>query len=362
MSLPHELLDNIFSFLPPSDLLACSRTSSAFAHVAQRQLFRHISVGVTTKSALIVLLLAKNPRLARCVRTFQMRFNPHLPVFKSFHDALATALANMTGLTSLELHLGFCSSSVLRKATLNPDILYPRLRQFSCSLPLDATVVGFLSKAPNLDSLSLDHIPVSVDLPPCIPSTVTPYLTQFAGPLHAALALVPGRSLVSVQLHDGDLTEDIVQALAGSSSSLLLLSASTSSPPLPILKSISNSMNKLMYLRLMSTRNFFDVPDRVGFQRKYHASSANNFSDIFPSSCRCSLQHPWFNNIWTLWNVLELVQAKDFRKWRATCLDNSLRNHVLDTHNVHRSRRYGAFFCLLSSRMASILCRHTLIS
>ena len=268
MSLPHELLDNIFSRLPPPDLLACSRTSSACARVAQRHLFRDISVGATTNNALIVPLLAKNSHLARCVRTFQMRLEPCSPVFESFYDILATALANMTGLTSLQLYLRLCSSSVLRKATLNPDVLYPRLRQFTCSFPFDATVVSFLAKAPNLDSLSLDHIPTSINLPPCIPSTVIPHLKQFAGPQHAALALVPGRPLVSVQLHDGDLTEDIIQALAGSASGLLVFSASTSSPPLPILRSISSSMNKLMYLRLMSTRNFLDVPDRVGFHRK----------------------------------------------------------------------------------------------
>lgn len=173
----------------------------------------------------------------------------------------------MTGLTSLELHLRSCSSSVLRKAALNPDILYPRLRQFTCSFPFDTNVVNFLSKTPNLESLSLDHIPTPDDSPltPCIPPTVVPHLTQFAGPQHAALALVPSRSLVSVQLHDGDLTEDIVEALAGDTSSLLVFSASTSSPPLPILRSISSSMSKLMYLRLMSTQNFLDVPDRTFF-------------------------------------------------------------------------------------------------
>lgn len=265
MSLPQELLDNVFSHLPTVDLLACTRSSSSFAHIAQRHLFRDISLGATTKNPLIVPLLARNPRLARCVRSFQFRLEPRSPVFKSFYDVLATALANMTGLTSLDLFLRSSSSSVLRKATQSPDVLYPRLRKFTCSLPFDANVVAFLSKAPNLDSLSLDHIPAPVDCPltPCVPSAVVPHLTQFAGPLHAALALVPGRPLTSVQLHDGDLTEDIVETLAGTASTLVVFSASTSSPPLPILRSISSSMNKLMYLRLMSTQNFLDVPDRV---------------------------------------------------------------------------------------------------
>ncbi|KXN87881.1 hypothetical protein AN958_07890 [Leucoagaricus sp. SymC.cos] len=267
MSLPLELLDNVVSHLPSTDLLACTRSSSSLAHTAQRHLFRNISLGATTKNPLIVLLLARNPRLARCVRSFQIRLEPRSPVFKSFYNVLAAALANMTGLTSLDLYLRPCSSSVLRKAILDPDVLYPRLRQFTCSLPFDANVGEFLSKAPNLDSLSLDHIPTPEDRPltPFIPSTVVPRLTQFTGPQHAALALVPGRPLVSVQIHDGDLTEEIVEILAGTSKSLLVFSASTSSPPLPILRSISNSMTKLMYLRLMSTQNFLDVPNRTFF-------------------------------------------------------------------------------------------------
>jgi hypothetical protein len=280
MSLPHELLDNVCSYLPATDLLTCTRSSSSLAHIAQRHLFRNVSLGATTKNPLIVLLLARNPRLARCVRTFQIRLEPRSPVFRSFYDVLATALENMTGLTSLELHLRSCSSSVLRRATWNPDVLYPRLRQFTCSLPFDANVVDFLSKAPNLDSLSLDHIPTPGDRPltPFIPSVVVPHLTQFAGPQHAALALVPGRPLTSIQLHDGDLTEDIAETLAGTTSTLLFFSASTSSPPLPILRSIRNSMNELMFLRLMNTQKFLDVPDRVSFPRVNCASTS---TDVF---------------------------------------------------------------------------------
>ncbi|KAJ3563011.1 hypothetical protein NP233_g9219 [Leucocoprinus birnbaumii] len=283
MLLPQELLDNVFSHLPTNDLLACTRSSSSLAHIAQRHIFRNIDLGATTKNPLIVPLLARNPHLARCVRSFQIRLEPRSPVFRSFYDALATALANMTGLTSLQLYLRPCSSSVLRKAIFNPDVLYPRLREFSCSLPFDSNVVAFLSKTPNLDSLSLDHIPTPDDSPltPCIPPTVMPHLTQFAGPQHAALALVPGRSLVSIQLHDGDLTEEIVEGLAGATSSLLVFSASTSSPPLPILRSIGSSMRKLMYLRLMSTQNFLDVPDRVGFAGNIAPSSSTDVS--FPT-------------------------------------------------------------------------------
>lgn len=267
MSLPQELLDNVFSRLPTQDLLALTCTSSSFLHIAQRHLYRHISLGATTKNPLVVILLATNPHLARCVRSFHIRMEPRSPIFTSFYTAFATALANMTGLESLELCLTNCSSSVLLNAILNPHVTYPRLRQFTSSLPFDTTVVKFLSKTPNLDSLSLDHIPTPESTPPSphVPSSVIPALTQFAGPQYAALALVPGRPLLSVQLHDGDLIEEIVETLARSSSSLQVFSASTSSPPLPILRSISRSMNKLMYLRLMSTQNFLDVPDRVSF-------------------------------------------------------------------------------------------------
>ncbi|KAF9449902.1 hypothetical protein P691DRAFT_811464 [Macrolepiota fuliginosa MF-IS2] len=257
MSLPQELLDN--------DLLALTRTSSSLSHIAQRHLFTTISLGTTTKNPLLVVLLARNPRLARCVRSFQIRLEHRSPVFKSFYNVLATALANMTGLTSLELYLR--SSSVLHKIIDDPDVVYPRLRQFKCSFPFDASVVRFLAKTPNLSSLSLDYIPSpsTTPLPLCIPPAIVPHLTELAGPLHAAMDLVPGRPLASVQLHDGDLTEEIVETLANTTSSLVFFSASTSSPPLPVLRTISYSMNKLMYLRLMSTQNFLDVPDKVSF-------------------------------------------------------------------------------------------------
>lgn len=291
MHLPHELLDNIFSHLPNTDLLAVTRTSSSFSHVAQRHLYRHISLGTTTKNPLLVILLAKNIHLARCVRSFQIRLEPRSPVFTSFYDALATALSNMTGLTSLDLYLRPCSSSVFHKAIINSDVVYPRLRQLTCSLPFDADVVKFLSKTPNLDSLSLDHIPSEEggsSFPiPSIPSSVVPHLTQLAGPQYAAMALVPGRPLVSIQLHDGDLTEEIVETLAKSTADLFFLSASTSSPPLPILKSISHSMTKLMYLRLMSTQNFLDVPDRVRLCLQLHRN-LDSHSHIFPIFSRLS--------------------------------------------------------------------------
>jgi hypothetical protein len=265
MSLPLELLDNIFASLAPADLLVLARAAPAFFPIAQRHLYRSISLGPSTKNPLVVVLLARNPYLARCVRSFHVKMEPHSPLFAPFYAALAGALANMTGLESLELSLTTCSSSVLCAAISDPAVAYPRLRHFATSLPFDSTVAHFLSKTPNLDSLSLDHIPDPKCPPPTprVSPSVIPALTQFTGPMYAALALVPGRSLAAIQLHDGDLTEEIVESLAASSGSLLTFSASTSSPPLPILRSISRSMSKLVYLRLMNTQNFLDVPDRV---------------------------------------------------------------------------------------------------
>ncbi|KAF7776375.1 hypothetical protein Agabi119p4_4768 [Agaricus bisporus var. burnettii] len=267
MALPLELLDNVFATLAPADLLVLARTSPAFFPIAQRHLYRSISLGPSTKNPLVVVLLARNPHLARCVRSFHVRMEPRSPIFSSFYTALAKALVNMTGLESLELSLTTCSSSVLRAAISDPTVSYPRLRHFSSSIPFDSTVVDFLSKAPILDSLSLDHIPdpKSPPLTPLVPPSILPALSQFTGPLHAALAIVPSRPLASVQLHDGDLTEEIVETLAASSQNLLNFSASTSSPPLPILRSISRSMSNLVYLRLMNTQNFLDVPDRTFF-------------------------------------------------------------------------------------------------
>lgn len=303
MALPLELLDNVFATLAPADLLVLARTSPAFFPIAQRHLYRSISLGPSTKNPLVVVLLARNPHLARCVRSFHVRMEPRSPIFSSFYTALAKALVNMTGLESLELSLTTCSSSVLRAAISDPTVSYPRLRHFSSSIPFDSTVVDFLSKAPILDSLSLDHIPdpKSPPLTPLVPPSILPALSQFTGPLHAALALVPSRPLASVQLHDGDLTEEIVETLAASSQNLLNFSASTSSPPLPILRSISRSMSNLVYLRLMNTQNFLDVPDRVSLVIRGPIptplmSSCRLFSSKLPRFYMTSLNCPHLNS------------------------------------------------------------------
>lgn len=255
--LPIELLDAICQQALPADLVSLSSTASSILPVAQRLLYRHISV---SQHLGVVATLAKKPELAHHVRTFALTLLDCSTVFDAFYRLLAVALFSMTELTSLDLFVDSGASWIL---TATPHLTFPRLVHFSCSFPLDSHLASFLSTTEALLELEISGSEI---LPiPVLPDASIPRLSHFIGSSHAANAVVPGRPVESIHLQSGDLTESDAVTLAKSSAQIIILSATTSSLPVSLLETLTQCMPRLAYLRMMTTYNFPQAPDVVSY-------------------------------------------------------------------------------------------------
>lgn len=260
LQLPVELLDNIFQEVSSKDLVALSTTHSLLHPIAQRLLYRHISVGYPSRNATVVLALSQKPALAHHVRTFAIRLDPCSTFFNPFYQHLAKALSGMTELTSLDLFVDPAASWVLQGTHRTS---FPRLLHFGCSFPLDANVAAFLSTTETVVELELDAVSTNSQPISTLPAASLPRLSQFVGSSQAAQAVVPGRPVESIHLSSGDLTESDVVTLARSTAHVVILGATTSSLPVPLLETLTHCMPHLVYLRMMTTYNFSEAPDVV---------------------------------------------------------------------------------------------------
>lgn len=258
--LPLELLDDIFQRVRPADLASLSRICSYIRPVAQRLLYRHLSVSSRNVGA--ISALSEKPQLAEYVRTLAVRLAPSaFP--RSFYHLLARVLSDMTQIISLELFVDPGASWVLLGT--RPSV-FPRLQHLACSFSLDSHVVDFLGRSEALLELEVDGIssPLSVPIP-TLPVGALPQLCGFKGSSHAAAAIIPGRPVQSIHLNSGDLTQDDVASLAQSTAHVVILGATTGSSPVQLLQSVSRHLPHLVYLRMMSTFHYSGVPDAVRF-------------------------------------------------------------------------------------------------
>jgi hypothetical protein len=275
--LPVELLDDIFHSVLPADLVSLSRICSTIYPVAQRLLYRHLFV--STRNAGVIITLAKKPELAQHVRTFAVMLDPST-FFRSFYHLLATALSNMTEVISLELLVDPGASWVLLGTR---QCVFPRLEHLACSFPLDSHVVDFLGKTEALLQLEVDGISSPPSLPmPTLPVGSLPRLRGFKGSSHAAMAIIPGRPVESIQLNSGDLTQDDIASLAQSTAHVVILGATTSSLPVPLLQTLTHHLPHLVYLRIMTTYTFSEGPDAVRLSYGHYSHSIlKQFSQTF---------------------------------------------------------------------------------
>lgn len=175
----------------------------------------------------------------------------------------------MSELTSLDMSVDPAASWVLR---MRSNVKFPRLQHFASSFPLDSHVAHFLCRAEAIQQLEVDSFPISDPIAPSsLPVTAIPHLSCFIGSSQAAQAVIPGRPVEEIHLNSGDMTDDVVRALAKSTTSVLLLGASTSSLPLPLLGTLAELMPQLKYLRMMTTYNFLDAPDATFYQSTANA-------------------------------------------------------------------------------------------
>ena len=266
-ALPAELIDAVAQNLDTPALVALARTASPLYPVARRLLYRNLALSPLAHNLVLVPVLAARPHLARFVRTFSLVLPSSSVLFPPFYRALASALAAMTQLTDLDLHIDPDATWVLASAPL-----YPRLSHFAASFPLDLHTAHFLARTPALEHLQLDSVslppptppplpapapaptPATPSLPPLPPSTVS-ILASFSGPAHIARLLAPTRPLHTLHIHDGDLTPDDCAWLATAAGPLAVLSATataaTAAPPLvPLLHALARALPDLACLRL----------------------------------------------------------------------------------------------------------------
>ncbi|KAI9574922.1 hypothetical protein HD554DRAFT_121746 [Boletus coccyginus] len=268
-ALPPELLLATADLLPKHALTALARASSLLCPVAQRVLYRHVSASPASRSLALVPLLARNPHIARHVRSFYIALDPAAAVFARFYTTLASALRNMAELHSLHLLLDASVSWVLRDAACHS------LVHLTCTFSLDHHVVRFLENTPSLLELEVDSVPTLV---PSLPATLIPCLEQFIGSSRAAALVVPGRPVRSIHLDGSTLAEDDVVLLARSTAPVLVLGAVTNSSPVSFLQLLHRHLPHLAYLRVMSTQNLFQPPSPEFYEQV--ANVLASFSEL----------------------------------------------------------------------------------
>lgn len=246
-ALPLEILEAALRFLDdPADLASVASVARATYPVALRVLYRDLAVSDSGRApASVVLTLAKRPDIARHVRRFEVVLSGTF--FRSFYRRLATVLSTMTALISLDIFIEDAGSWVL------PDsLVYPQLQHFASSFPFDCRLAKFLGNAPALESVHIDSVTA---MPSALAQGSMARLSEFTGCAAAAVALVSGRPIESININSGDFTKDMVPALAKSTASVTVLSVTTDSAPVNLLEVLGQHLPHIMYLRITSTCN-----------------------------------------------------------------------------------------------------------
>jgi hypothetical protein len=287
MQLPLELVDIVASSLSRTDLAAFALVSSHTLPVAQRHLYRRLSLSPAFRNLFLVLQLAKKPVLARHVRSFTVSLPPMF--FHAFYRQLAKALAHMNALTSLDLFIPPNLSWIL--SSVHPQSLL----HFACSFRFDCHVAEFLEKTNALLELEID------DVSPRLNSFCLPNLSHFVGSCCAAQTLVPGRPVQTIHL-TSDLTHEAVQCFSRSTANVSVLNATTNLPPIPILQSLADNLPTLVYLRVIATFDFTQAPDVVSLKTP---SCCFSLREVFLRKRSASIGRAIkFISIRILWHVL----------------------------------------------------------
>ncbi|KAJ4472264.1 hypothetical protein J3R30DRAFT_3380037 [Lentinula aciculospora] len=271
--LPLELMDAVCDNLAPADLARLSYTCSSAHQTAQRQLYRHVSISESRRNLSVVLTMAQKPHIAHYVRSFSIELDSHFTLLRRFYLQLSRALSGMAELTSLRLFVDPAASWVLRGISL------PRLIYFACPFSLDMYVSDFLQHTSALLELEVDSAPFRHEQPTLVlPLSSVSHLQHFVGSSNAAEAIIPSRPVQSVQLTAGDFTEEVASRLAKSTAGIVILSATTSSAPAALLQLLSQKMQCLVHVRLLTTYSFPEAPDVAFYE--HIAGALNAFPDL----------------------------------------------------------------------------------
>ena len=247
-SLPCELVFHIAAYLSKLDLLSLATTDHYGARLAQQLLYRDLHVSSYSHNLSLVITLAKKPHIAAHVRSFALHVGPSTILFRSFYDALRTALSNMSDLTSLQLFFDPTCSSAIRSVDGFSDLL-----NVSAYLAHDHHVAFCLAK-PDLDFRSL------TDATERFPEAF-PHFGKLLGP-GAVTRSRPVES--STRSNSGNILESVAAKLAKSTVPVILFEANIDSLSIPFLLSLSRAMPRLRYLRFTATSNNVQPPSNVG--------------------------------------------------------------------------------------------------
>lgn len=266
-SLPLDILDTLCQFIPTHDLLSLSLSHSVFYPSAQRYIYRHIALHSESDAQRCLSSINDKRDLARYVRAFALRLDINITLQQPFANLLAVALAEMTNLITLEVVLPPSASSVLAQAVTS-DPYYARLARFSCNFPLQDAVGAFLTRTPSLKELQLgeasgDDLSSRASSQLVISTSAAPELAYFMGSSEDAALLVPNRPLGAVHLYSGELTEEVLFALARSATPITVFGALTHSLSPSILLCLASSLPHLHHLRIMTMYHSSNQPDDV---------------------------------------------------------------------------------------------------
>lgn len=238
-SLPYELVFHIAAYLSNLDLLSLATTNLFLAHIAQHLLYRDLHLSSYSHNLSLVITLAKKPHIAAHVRSFALHIEPSAILFRSFYDALRTALSNMSELTSLQLFLDPPRSSALRSVDAFSDLL-----NVSAYLAHDHYLAFCLAK-PQLDFEGF------------------PRFGKHLGPRRIPAYSRPAES--SGRSNSGNILESVAAKLVKSTVPVILFEANIDSLSIPFLLSLSRAMPCLRYVRFTATSNNVQPPSNVGF-------------------------------------------------------------------------------------------------
>ena len=290
---PPELLDSICSHLPTTDLVAVAGTNPTLNAVAQRTLYRHISITPAANNLSVLDTLAALPHTATHVRTFSLALHNEQP--HTFYTQLAKALGHMTELTSLTLFLDAEASWVL-----NSEARYLNLASFASSFPLDSNLADFLSRTPAIVELQVGSALSTNDQSEInLPPTSIPNLVRFTGPHNTARVVVPQRPVEALFLSEVISDDSLFGQLSLSKTNITIFDAIVSLGLLPCVTAISRSMPSLHHLRLMTVAPLDEHFDPVRRSHSRLRNASSNFrvlprlstnSFLMPSDpCRASI-------------------------------------------------------------------------
>jgi hypothetical protein len=278
VAFPPELLDSICSHLPTADLVAFANTNLVLNAVAQRTLYRNISITPASNNLSVLDSLAALPHAATHVRTFSVALHHEQP--RAFYTLLAKALGHMTELTSLTLFLDAEASWVL-----SSEACYPNLESFASSFPLDSSLADFLSRTPAVVELQVGSALSSNDQSEInLPPSSIPNLARFTGPHNTAQLVVPQRPVEALFLSQVISDDSFFGQLSGSKSNITIFDAVVSLGLLPCVTAISRSMPELHHLRLMTVAPLDDHFDPSLYQQLSDALGSMSGLDSFEYS------------------------------------------------------------------------------